>query len=110
MNKSTAGVVLAVLGLTACGSAGTKTADCQKVILSGQGNQTVYGEVVKPTGVDCATAQKVVQEWGRQQVGEADAKLPVGWKCGTPPNGSTQPPCTNGKASVDFVLEYPQNG
>ena len=66
---------------------------------------TVYGEVVRPTGVDCATAQAVVREWGHQQIGVGyEANLPAGWKCDE--NGPG-PPCTKGSASVDLVLVYP---
>ena len=107
-------VLLASLGASACGSSPTSTAaetkpsECEQVVLGkDSGGITVYGEVVRPTGVDCATAQVVVREWGHQQLGVGyEANLPAGWKC----DGSgPPPPCTKGSASVGLVLVYPAN-
>jgi hypothetical protein len=86
----------------------TTTADqpCGKVPIGNQ-DGTIFGIVDKPKNVDCATAQTVVQEWGRQQVGGGnyEAQLPSGWHCTEPDSG---PPCRNGDQSVDLILEYPQ--
>jgi hypothetical protein len=50
-------------------------------------------------GTDCATARRVIREWATQQVGGADAKLPVGWSC------DSDSVCTDGSgATVTFVL------
>jgi hypothetical protein len=81
----------------ASGGAGT----CDHVALGDQGDGTIYARVDKPTNVDCATAQTVVREWGRQQIGGRDARLPAGWRC----DGNSV--CRKGSASVTLTLEYP---
>ena len=74
---------------------------CEHVALGDQGSGTIYASVDKPTHVDCATAQAVVREWGRQQIGRGNARLPAGWKC----NGDSV--CRHGSATVTLTLEYP---
>ena len=70
---------VAIIG---CGGGSKENAKCGKVPIGDQ-DGTIYGVVDAPENVDCATARKVVQEWGRQQVGSGNyfAQLPSGWHC-----------------------------
>ena len=89
---------------TACGDDATTSSsggDCAEVELGKRDDgTTAYASVDEPKNVDCATAQKVVKEWGAQQVGLGDASLPAGWSCD---NGSV---CRNGDASVAMTLRF----
>lgn len=105
--KTTGLLTLCLLAATAgCGSSTTATstgshttAGCERVKLGTSGGTTVYASVDRPAHVDCRTAQAVVREWGRQQIGAGEAHLPTGWTCG---NG----PCRNGNQRVAFTLDY----
>ena len=102
-----------VWGTAGCGAsdpttaANTKANRCERVVL-GKDSQGIaaYAEVVMPIGVDCATAQLVVAQWGRQQIGKGAAKLPPGWKCDA---SAQSPACRKGNASVGLTLVYPSN-
>lgn len=102
MIRTTLTLLAASLLLAACGSNATATVRCKPVTLQQHGpNGKVTATVDNPVHVGCSTARRVVFQWGRQQVGEPDAHLPAGWKCG----GSRG--CHKGKASVGLTLVYP---
>lgn len=104
MGKSSRVALLATLTLLACGGDDTQTADrpkCDRVLLGTRGDEgNVFASVENPQNVDCATAREVVRQWGRQQAGLGDAKLPQGWVC----DGSSV--CSKGIRSVRLTLQF----
>lgn len=111
MRAPTMAVAVALVAMAGCGgsdddsSKGTASGGggCAEVTLGKTDQGVIKASVVMPKNVDCATAETVVREWGAQQVGLGNAKLPAGWDC-----SSSSPPCRKGNASVDLTLNYPQ--
>lgn len=102
-------LLLAAIFVAGCGGAspgdtatgGKGSGKCGNVTLGKRDDgSTVRASIDKPTNVDCATASKVVREWGRQQVGISDAHLPAGWSC------NSNSVCRNGKSSVTLTLIF----
>lgn len=90
---------------TACGDNATTSSpggDCPEVKLGERNDagDVAYASVDNPKNVDCATAQKVVKEWGAQNVGLGPAHLPAGWSC------DDSSGCRNGDASVTMTLRF----
>lgn len=100
-------VVLAAVVLAGCsGDEPTDTttaATCRDVTLgTPEGySQPITATVDDPRDVPCDTAQLVVREWARQQVGLGTAKLPAGWSC------DESSVCRSSGSSVTFTLNYP---
>jgi hypothetical protein len=92
------------ISATACGDDATNPSpggNCPEVELGKRDDgTTAYASVDEPKNVDCATAQRVVKDWGAQNAGLGPANLPAGWSCDA---GSV---CRNGDASVTFTLRF----